>query len=117
MDWIAGARMLFLEIIVLRSVTATPMLVIGFVESAIQAYMLVVYVYSTFIHSNLRGSFGILEQFLVVPRFHHWHHGIEKEAVDVNFSIHFPFLDRLDRKSTRLNSSHQIISYAVFCLK
>src|SRR5258708_30875971 len=25
--------------------------------------------------------------------------------------------DFLDRKSTRLNSSHQIISYAVFCLK
>src|SRR5207244_12520841 len=25
--------------------------------------------------------------------------------------------DALDRKSTRLNSSHQIISYAVFCLK
>src|SRR5215216_7820513 len=24
--------------------------------------------------------------------------------------------DALDRKSTRLNSSHQIISYAVFCL-
>ena len=23
----------------------------------------------------------------------------------------------IDRKSTRLNSSHQIISYAVFCLK
>src|SRR5258708_6780539 len=26
-------------------------------------------------------------------------------------------LARRDRKSTRLNSSHQIISYAVFCLK
>src|SRR6476660_10179198 len=25
--------------------------------------------------------------------------------------------DAADRKSTRLNSSHQIISYAVFCLK
>src|SRR2546429_9835547 len=25
--------------------------------------------------------------------------------------------DRLDRKSTRLNSSHGYISYAVFCLK
>src|SRR5260221_6480912 len=25
--------------------------------------------------------------------------------------------DRLDRKSTRLNSSHTVISYAVFCLK
>src|SRR5258708_4366383 len=27
------------------------------------------------------------------------------------------FISRRDRKSTRLNSSHQIISYAVFCLK
>src|SRR5258708_23980661 len=27
------------------------------------------------------------------------------------------FFSRGDRKSTRLNSSHQIISYAVFCLK
>src|SRR3712207_9020215 len=26
-------------------------------------------------------------------------------------------MDRLDRKSTRLNSSHANISYAVFCLK
>src|SRR5258708_10689608 len=26
-------------------------------------------------------------------------------------------LAKADRKSTRLNSSHQIISYAVFCLK
>src|SRR5215216_4422399 len=28
-----------------------------------------------------------------------------------------PAQARRDRKSTRLNSSHQIISYAVFCLK
>src|SRR5438034_4525806 len=27
------------------------------------------------------------------------------------------FVDGLDRKSTRLNSSHTVISYAVFCLK
>src|SRR5258708_14817015 len=27
------------------------------------------------------------------------------------------WLAQIDRKSTRLNSSHQIISYAVFCLK
>src|SRR5256885_13062075 len=26
-------------------------------------------------------------------------------------------LERIDRKSTRLNSSHLVISYAVFCLK
>src|SRR5258708_23673046 len=33
-------------------------------------------------------------------------------------SVHLgPGRSALDRKSTRLNSSHQIISYAVFCLK
>src|SRR2546421_2950639 len=29
----------------------------------------------------------------------------------------FPWLKNIDRKSTRLNSSHDQISYAVFCLK
>src|SRR5207244_10991518 len=32
------------------------------------------------------------------------------------FSLPAGFVRRLDRKSTRLNSSHQISSYAVFCL-
>src|SRR3990170_4500916 len=32
-------------------------------------------------------------------------------------SLPLPIAPILDRKSTRLNSSHQIISYAVFCLK
>src|SRR5256885_3355411 len=27
------------------------------------------------------------------------------------------YIDKTDRKSTRLNSSHLVISYAVFCLK
>src|SRR5438876_7118599 len=35
----------------------------------------------------------------------------------VGKDFHEPRLARLDRKSTRLNSSHPSISYAVFCLK
>src|SRR5688500_8448262 len=34
----------------------------------------------------------------------------------VNYYFHH-FLGNKDRKSTRLNSSHLVISYAVFCLK
>src|SRR5258708_22081619 len=40
-------------------------------------------------------------------------HALGAGAVGVAHSV----ASRRDRKSTRLNSSHQIISYAVFCLK
>lgn len=95
MDWMAGARMHFLEIIVLRSTTVLPMYVLGFSAAAMNAYIFVVYLYSTLVHANLGWRFPVIEKLLVTPRFHHWHHGIEKEAIDVNFAIHFPFLDRL----------------------
>ncbi len=95
MDWMAGARMHFVEIIALRGTTVIPMYVLGFSELAMHAYILLVYVHSTFVHSNLGWNFDRLGRFLVTPRFHHWHHGIEKEAIDVNFSIHFPLFDRL----------------------
>src|SRR5258708_29895278 len=39
-------------------------------------------------------------------------------ALEAIVRVHGPNGEReIDRKSTRLNSSHQIISYAVFCLK
>ena len=95
MDWMAGARMHFLEILALRSTTVIPMFVLGFSQGAINAYILVVYLYATFVHANLRWRFPVIEKFLVTPRFHHWHHGIEDEAVDVNFAVHFPLFDRL----------------------
>src|SRR5258708_4578861 len=41
----------------------------------------------------------------------------ERRFVDADQSRGRQVLRRADRKSTRLNSSHQIISYAVFCLK
>ena len=93
MDWMAGARMHFLEILALRSMTVIPMYVLGFSAAAMNTYVFMVYLYSTFVHANLGWRFSVIEKILVTPRFHHWHHGIEQESVDVNFSIHFPFLD------------------------
>src|SRR5438034_6644052 len=44
----------------------------------------------------------------------------ERELIltaDVSQSVRSELLAVADRKSTRLNSSHTVISYAVFCLK
>src|SRR5438105_11707223 len=38
-------------------------------------------------------------------------------AAQIGLVNHVVDADELDRKSTRLNSSHEWISYAVFCLK
>ena len=95
MDWLAGGRMHIIEVFALRGFTAVPMLTFGFDPNAVQAYVLFVYFYSAFIHSNVSWKFDPIERFFVTPRFHHWHHGIEKEAIDVNFAIHFPLFDWL----------------------
>ena len=95
LDWIAGSRMHFFEVVLLRAFTTLPMYVLGFSEPALYAYIFFVYLISVFVHSNLRFRFRWLQHFMATPRFHHWHHGIDKEAIDINFAVHFPILDRL----------------------
>lgn len=95
MDWLAGARMHLAEIAVLRSLTALPMFTLGFDPAAIQAYLLIVYFYSSFIHANIGWKLGFVERFFVTPRFHHWHHGSDREAIDINYASHFPIYDWL----------------------
>ena len=95
MDWLASARMHFVEMVMLRSVTSLPLLTLGFLPSVMQAYVGLVYVWSSLLHANLRGDFNRLGHWLALPRFHHWHHALDAEGVDKNFAIHFPIYDRL----------------------
>lgn len=95
MDWLAGSRMHFVEVVLLRSVTSLPLLTLGFSPTVMQAYIGFVYIYSSLLHANLKGDFNWLGHWVATPRFHHWHHGLEKEAFDVNFAIHFPWIDKI----------------------
>ena len=47
MDWLAGSRMHFVEIILLRSITSLPLFTLGFSPSVMQAYIGFVYVWSS----------------------------------------------------------------------
>jgi sterol desaturase/sphingolipid hydroxylase (fatty acid hydroxylase superfamily) len=95
MDWLAGSRMHFVEIILLRAITSLPLFTLGFSASVMQAYIGFIYIWSSLLHANVGGNFNRLGHWIATPRFHHWHHGLEREAFDVNFAIHFPFLDKL----------------------
>src|SRR5207244_12030955 len=57
-----------------------------------------------------------LTEGLEPPSLTHWF-GTDQLGRDVLTRVIYGARIDLDRKSTRLNSSHQIISYAVFCLK
>lgn len=95
MDWLAGSRLHFLEIAVVRGLTTVPMFTLGFAPEAVQAYVAVVYVHSALIHANLGGERDWWGHWIATPRYHHWHHALDAEAVDRNFAIHFPLIDKL----------------------
>jgi sterol desaturase/sphingolipid hydroxylase (fatty acid hydroxylase superfamily) len=50
--------------------------------------------WSYFIHANLRWRFGVLEQVIATPAFHHWHHTREDHK-DHNYASMLPVIDRL----------------------
>jgi sterol desaturase/sphingolipid hydroxylase (fatty acid hydroxylase superfamily) len=95
MDWLAGSRLHLVDVAVTRGLTYVPIYLLGFAEPPLYAYVAFVSVQATFIHANVRFRFGPLRWVLATPQFHHWHHGAEPEAVDKNFAVHLPLLDRL----------------------
>jgi hypothetical protein len=54
MDWLAGARIHFVDIAVTRGISYIPIYLLGFAEAPFFAYIVFVSVQATFIHSNLR---------------------------------------------------------------
>jgi sterol desaturase/sphingolipid hydroxylase (fatty acid hydroxylase superfamily) len=95
MDWLAGSRMHVADVVVTRSLVLVPIAVLGFAQPAVLAYLVIVAFHAVLIHSNFGARLGAVEPFLATPRFHHWHHSSEKEALDRNFAVHLPVLDRL----------------------
>jgi len=94
LDWIAGSRSHFVDDTLVRGLVLAP-LMLGFSPSIIFAYLIFVTLHATWTHCNFAPNAKWLEKFLVMPRYHHWHHTSQKEGVDKNFAIHFPWIDRL----------------------
>jgi lathosterol oxidase len=94
LDWIAGSRSHVFDDIVVRGGILVPM-ALCFSQNIIVAYLIFVTVHATWTHANFGPTAKWAEELLVQPRYHHWHHTSQKEAIDRNFAIHFPWIDRI----------------------
>jgi sterol desaturase/sphingolipid hydroxylase (fatty acid hydroxylase superfamily) len=94
-DWLAGSRLHLVDVVVTRGLVLLPLAVLGFAPSAIYAYLTFVSLHAVFIHANFAPRAGWLERVLVMPHFHHWHHADELAAVNRNYAVHLPWIDRL----------------------
>ena len=94
LDWIAGSRAHLVEDVVVRGFMLVPMMFI-FPQDMIVAYLFFVTIHATWAHCNFGPTIKWLEPYVVQPRFHHWHHTSQKESIDKNFAIHFPWIDRI----------------------
>jgi sterol desaturase/sphingolipid hydroxylase (fatty acid hydroxylase superfamily) len=93
MDWLAGSRLHLGDIVVTRALVVLPAFVLGFAEPALYIWLVIIAVHGLLNHVNMRFRMRWLEQLLVTPRFHYWHHAVTPP--DRNFAVHFPWLDRL----------------------
>ena len=94
LDWIAGSRSHIVDDIAVRGFILIPMMLV-FPHNMIVAYLFFVNLHATWTHCNFGPTMKWLEPFLILPRYHHWHHTSQKEAIDKNFAIHFPWIDRI----------------------
>jgi sterol desaturase/sphingolipid hydroxylase (fatty acid hydroxylase superfamily) len=95
MDWLAGSRLHLVDVAIPRGLTYVPIYVLGFSEGPLLAYVVVVSAQATFIHANVRFEFGPLKWLVATPQFHHWHHAADAEAIDKNFAVHLPLIDKV----------------------
>ena len=94
LDWIAGSRSHIVDDIAVRGFILIPMM-LAFPHNMIVAYLFFVNLHATWTHCNFGPTMKWLEPFLILPRYHHWHHTSQREAIDKNFAIHFPWIDRI----------------------
>ncbi len=101
LDWLVNTRAHPVDMVFGKFVGLVPLYVLGLanpLSGRPDIVSLVVVVVGTFwgffIHANVRWRFGVLENLIATPAFHHWHH-TRRDHIDRNYAAMLPFVDRL----------------------
>jgi sterol desaturase/sphingolipid hydroxylase (fatty acid hydroxylase superfamily) len=103
MDWLVNNRAHFVDMVYTRICGLSLLFLLGLAQPmGDQIDLLIVWytifgrVWSAVIHANVRWRFGILEQVIATPAFHHWHHTNDDEKyINKNYAAIFPAMDIL----------------------
>jgi sterol desaturase/sphingolipid hydroxylase (fatty acid hydroxylase superfamily) len=94
-DWLSGSRSHSLEILINQTIEFAPLVLLGaspvtlMVKGAIDAC------WGMWIHSNINVRSGALQYVINGPEMHRWHHAVDNDAHNRNFSTKFAVWDWL----------------------
>ncbi len=103
MDWLVNARAHPLDMLFTRLCGLSLLFLLGLAQPTGDKLDLLPVIYTIFghvwsfiIHANICWRFGILEQLIATPAFHHWHHTNDDEKyINKNYAAIFPAMDIL----------------------
>lgn len=95
MDWLANVHLHPVDKFLGDCFQFVPIFLAGFADGPILAYTIFLGFQGFLNHSNVAINYGFLRWFIATPQFHHWHHSVDPDAYDKNFSPHLVIFDRL----------------------
>lgn len=92
-DWLSGSRSHSLEILINQTIEFTPLILLGCAPEVVLIKGTIDAVWGMYIHSNINVRSGVLQYIINGPEMHRWHHAIDSDAHNLNFSTKFAFWD------------------------
>jgi sterol desaturase/sphingolipid hydroxylase (fatty acid hydroxylase superfamily) len=95
LDWLAAARNHPIGEGIGKMIALAPLVLLGVDGRVLAAIVPFVGLWGSFLHANVRWTFGPLRYVIATPLFHRWHHSRAPEARDKNFAGLLPIWDVL----------------------
>ena len=93
LDWLSAVRVHPINDVISRIAQASPVLLLGVSPLAVDAYVPFLSAYVAFIHANVKIDYGIWQYVIASPKFHRFHHTVDRASWGKNFSGLFPVFD------------------------
>lgn len=93
MDWLASARVHPIDQIFTHGAVVIPLYLLGFNGNVFGGVVVFFTLLALFQHANVRLRFPVVRWVINTPEWHHWHHALDREAINKNFGV--PVVDKL----------------------